>query len=173
MGEYSYIQSDCRLQSTKIGKYCSIADNVRTGFGSHPTNMVTTFPSFYYNTSPELGYTFYGGPPKVELLKKCGGGNFLVEIGNDVWIGSHVLILDGIKIGDGSIIAAGAVVTKDVEPYAIYGGVPAHLIRYRLPKEEISELLKISWWNKDIDWIEKNIDVFSDVGSFIKINLDR
>lgn len=73
VGEYSYIQSDCRLQSTKIGKYCSIADNVRTGFGSHPTNMVSTFPSFYYNTVHELGYSFYGGSPKVELLKKVRG----------------------------------------------------------------------------------------------------
>ena len=78
--------------------------------------------------------------------------------------------MDGVSIGDGAIIAAGAVVTKNVEPYAIYGGVPAHKIKFRFPKETIDKLLEMKWWEKDINWIEKNLNKFSVVDEFIKSN---
>ena len=170
IGEYTYIQADSKLLNTKVGRFCSIADNVRTGFGSHPTNMVSTFSSFYYDTTNELKYSFYSGKPLVELFKRSkeGGGKFIVAIGNDVWIGSHVLILDGVTIGDGAIIAAGAVVTKDVEPYAIYGGVPARLIRYRFPPDIINALIEDAWWNKDIKWIKKHFNDFSNTSDYVK-----
>lgn len=167
IGEYSYIQKSSHLLNTKIGKYCSIADHVRTGFGNHPTRFVSTFPSFYYDTTPELGYTQYKGNPKIDVFKTVGGGRFLVEIGNDVWIGAHALIMDGVSIGDGAVIAAGAVVTKDVEPYAIYGGVPARLIKYRFNPDVIRSLLKIRWWDKNDDWIKRNFDLFSNTEKFI------
>ena len=70
----------------------------------------------------------------------------LTTIGNDVWIGAHAQIKSGITIGTGSIVAAGAVVTKDVPPYAIVGGVPAKIIRYRFPEETVEKLLKSEWW---------------------------
>ncbi len=72
-----------------------------------------------------------------------------IEIGNDVWIGARVVILDGVKIGNGAVIAAGAVVAKDVPPYAIVGGVPAKLIRYRLTPERLDEITRTEWWNKE------------------------
>lgn len=170
IGEYSYIQADSKLSNTKVGKFCSIADNVRTGIGSHPTNMVSTFSSFYYDTTNELKYSFYSGKPLVELFKKSkdGGGKFIVTIGNDVWVGSHALILDGVTIGDGAIIAAGAVVTKNVEPYAIYGGVPARLIRYRFPSDIAKTLIEDAWWNKDIKWINEHYKDFLNVNEYIK-----
>lgn len=169
IGEFSYIQKNSCLYKTKVGKFCSIADYVKTGFGNHPTDMVSTYPSFYYDTYNELKFSFYKGMPKTELLRKTEGGKFVVEIGNDVWIGSHVLILDGVAIGDGAVVAAGAVVTKNVEPYAIYGGVPAKLIKYRFTPETIEKLLKTKWWDKGEKWIQEHNEDFEDVERFTKL----
>lgn len=80
-----------------------------------------------------------------------------IVIGNDVWIGFEAMILSGIKIGDGEIIGTRAVVTKDVPPYTIVGGIPAKPIRKRFSDNVISELLKLQWWNWSEDWIKKNI----------------
>lgn len=170
LGEYSYVQQSSFLLRTSVGKFCSIADHVRTGFGNHPTQMISTWPGFYYDTTPELKYTFHNDAPVIDVFRTVGGGKFLVEIGNDVWIGSHVLIMDGVKIGDGAVIAAGAVVTKDVEPYAIYGGVPAKFIKYRFPQDKIDFLLKLKWWDRDIKWIKKNFQQFKNTDEFIKSN---
>lgn len=168
IGEYTYIQKHTNLINTKIGRFCSIADHVRTGFGNHPIDKITTFPAFYYNTKPELGFTFYSGEPRINIFRKTGGGKFLVEIGNDVWIGAHVLIMDGVTIGDGAVIAAGAIVTKDIEPYSVYGGVPAKLIKYRFGQEKINALLDIKWWNKDMEWIQSSLNNNLDIDDFIK-----
>lgn len=83
-----------------------------------------------------------------------------VIIGNDVWIGSHALILGGVKIGDGAVIGAGAVVTKDVPPYAVVGGVPARIIKYRFSQEIIDKLLEIKWWNLPENILKENIKLF-------------
>lgn len=84
------------------------------------------------------------------------------EIGNDVWIGFNSTIMPGIKIGDGAIIASNSTVTKDVEPYSIVGGNPAKEIKKRFSKEQIEKLLKISWWNWEIEKITKNIQNLTD-----------
>lgn len=118
LGKCTYIGYKSNLFKTKTGRFFSIADNIRTGFGTHPTNVfVSTFPSFYYATK-NLPISFMRGGifniwRYVDKKQK-----YLVEIGNDVWIGSNVLIMDGVKICDGAIVAA-AVVTKDVEPFSI------------------------------------------------------
>ena len=78
-------------------------------------------------------------------------------VGNDVWIGYNATIMAGVKIGDGAIIGANSTVTKDVEPYAIVGGNPAKLIRKRFSEDEIETLLKLKWWEKDIEWITANV----------------
>lgn len=161
IGEFTYIQNHSSLLKTKIGKFCSIADHVRTGFGNHPVNMVSTFPAFYYNTEAELKYSFCKSESQNEIYHKTKNG-YLVEIGNDVWIGSHVLIMDGVVIGDGAVVAAGSVVTKDIPPYAIYGGVPAKLLRYRFDTDMIDSLLDYRWWDKDVNWIKDNFDKFVD-----------
>ena len=75
-------------------------------------------------------------------------------IGNDVWVGANVTILKGVSIGDGAVIAAGAVVTKDVEPYAIVGGVPAKFRKYRFDKEIVRKLLELQWWNYTLESLE-------------------
>ena len=83
-----------------------------------------------------------------------------MNIGNDVWIGANAMILGGITIGDGAIIGAGAVVTKDIPPYAIVGGIPARIIRYRFPNDVINALLSSQWWNLSENILKSNIKVF-------------
>lgn len=90
-------------------------------------------------------------------------------IGNDVWIGSKVLIKGGVRIGDGAIVAMGSIVTKDVPPYAIVGGVPAKVIRYRYSESEIQQLLKFKWWNRDVEWIKSNAHLFSVESKFFNL----
>jgi tetrahydrodipicolinate N-succinyltransferase len=89
-----------------------------------------------------------------------------VIIGNDVWIGANAVILDKVKIGDGAVIAAGAIVSKDVKPYTIVGGIPAKPIKKRFSEEEIEKLLEFKWWEKDIRWIRENYELFSKPAEF-------
>src|SRR5690606_29947135 len=96
-----------------------------------------------------------------------------VKIGNDVWIGEDAIIMGGVKIGDGAIIAARAVVTKDVPPYSIYGGVPAKLIKYRFDNYIIKKLLAIKWWDLEESWIRENYYLFHDAEKFISNFNDR
>ena len=126
-----------------IGNYCSIGSGavfMMAGNQGHRKDWVSTFP-FYF---------------QANIFKSAKNGFEKTGdtiIGNDVWIGSEAMILSGITIGDGAIIAARAVVTKDVPPYAVIGGNPATLINYRFNKEEIKQLLNIKWWN----WEEEKV----------------
>lgn len=88
---------------------------------------------------------------------------FTVMIGNDVWIGSGVKIVEEVTIGDGAVVAEGTIVTKYVPPYAIVGGVLAKIIKYRFDEETIKKLLELKWWEKYQGWIKNNADDFDDV----------
>lgn len=90
-----------------------------------------------------------------------------VVIGSDVWIGARAAILEGVTIGDGAVVAAGAVATKDVPPYAIVGGVPAKIIKYRFDEETIKKLLELKWWDKDMDWIVEHACMFEKVENLL------
>lgn len=81
-------------------------------------------------------------------------------MGNDVWVGCNSVLISGVKVGDGAIIGAGAVVTKDIPPYAIVVGVPARVIKYRFDEEVRERLLQIKWWNWDDEKIKRNIGFF-------------
>lgn len=139
LDDYSYIGGNSIIQYAKIGKFCSIGPEVRIGLGKHPIHLKSTHPGFYVTDSSYYGITPEYHNPEPEYEK--------ITIGNDVWIGCRAMILDGVTIGDGAIIAAGAVVTKDVPPYAIVGGVPARIIKYRFKPEKIRELLESEWWS--------------------------
>lgn len=159
LGNYSYIANGARVNNAEVGKFCSIGPDVRIGLGKHPVrDYVSTHPAFYsqHNAS---GASFADRTKFTESER--------VFIGNDVWVGQSAIVCDGVHIGDGACIAAGAVVTKNVEPYALVGGVPARFIRFRFPVDTIERLLRLRWWDKDISWIKKRWEVFSDIEKFL------
>lgn len=143
-----------------IGSFCSIAPNVTILLGgNHRGDWVTTFPfNIIFDDFKDIS-----GHPATR-------GN--VIIGNDVWIGIDALILSGISIGDGAIIAARSVVTKDVEPYTVVGGNPARKIKTRFSDETIENLLKIKWWDWDIEKIKNNVPLLlsRDIHKFLDTN---
>lgn len=150
------------LSFVKIGKFCSLGSNIKVLSGDHPTKKyVSTSPAFYSDGLRKNGL-YYKGYVEYFSDKKTEN-NFSVEIGNDVWIGDNVILIAGIKIGNGVIIGAGSIVTKDILPYSIVVGNPAKEIRKRFSKEEIEFLEKLEWWNKDETWIKENIKNFSDI----------
>ncbi|WP_373541601.1 tetratricopeptide repeat protein [Chamaesiphon sp.] len=163
VGKYTYgapIVKDWHQGSTlKIGDFSSIAENVTILLGgNHPTDWISSFP---------FGIVFDEFKEKHYNYPKLSKGS--VIIGNDVWIGLNTTILSGVTIGDGAIVAAGSIVTKNVEPYAIVGGNPAKVIKKRFSDETISKLLTIQWWNWEIDKIKDNLDLImsDDINLFI------
>lgn len=152
LGDYSYIGKNCIIHGTSIGKYCSISDCCVIGLPGHPTNLLSTSPIF---TSPQNALR------EKWVDSKTYKTNVNVIIGNDVWVGYGVLIPNNIRICDGAIVAAGAVVTKDVPPYAIVGGVPARIIKYRFSEEKIERLLELKWWDKPEEEIKANLGLFT------------
>lgn len=147
LGFATYLAPDADIRNTKIGSYCSIGDYVRTGLGQHPiSEFISTHPSFF-SIKNQSGICFTDENLFEEHSYIDEEKKYYVEIGNDVWIGYGAIIMDGIKIGDGAIIAAGAIVTKDVEDFSIVGGVPAKHIKYRFDKETRDEIIKSNYWN--------------------------
>lgn len=158
IGDFSYVGAHSRISNAKIGKYCSIGPDVIAGMGTHPTRtFVSTHPAFY-STARQAYISF--------VRESCFQEFASISIGNDTWIGARAIIVDGVSIGDGAIVCAGAVVTKDVPAFAVVGGVPARLIRYRFSSEEIEQLLAFQWWDKDIEWLRNNAKAFCNVRSF-------
>ena len=142
MGFGSYLGPNSYVVGN-IGRFTSIAPFVRCNSGVHPYKLpyVTTSPSFY---SLNLNH-------------------WIVNIGHDCWIGEHVFMVGGVTVNNGAVVLAHAVVTKDVPPYAIVGGIPAKVIGYRYDEETIAFLLKKCWWNNEIKWFEKHWMLLNDM----------
>lgn len=165
IGRNTYIAHNSRLSNCKIGRFCSIASNVKIVSSTHPSSVfVSTSPSFF-STLMQNGQTFVNTNLFNEFLTIDG---YDAIIGNDVWIGENVVIKGGVRIGDGSIVAMGSVVTKDVPPYAIVGGVPAKIIKYRFSEEQIQKLQEFKWWDRSDSWLQSHIDDFGNIEVFIK-----
>lgn len=145
--DYSYVSYSCTINNCEIGKFCSIAKSVKIGLGKHPLNFISTSPLFYSPTNPLRKII------SKELRYKESEA---VKIGNDVWIGANVVILDGITVGNGAIIGANSVVTKDVLPFSIVGGVPAKEIKKRFSQVIISAIENSEWWDLDISFFKSN-----------------
>ncbi|KRE17652.1 hypothetical protein ASE63_00100 [Bosea sp. Root381] len=137
IGRHSYMNAGTIRSRVRIGRFCSIGRNVMLGAGDHPLDCLTTHPvAWSAKARPNLR------PPTSLRSRK----HPTTEIGHDVWMGDNVVVMAGVHVGTGAVIGANAVVTKDVPPYAIVGGVPARLIRMRFPAELVSRLLSSEWW---------------------------
>lgn len=164
IGFGTYICEKSDLSEGYIGRYCSISKGVNIIQGVHPTSVwVSTHPCFF--SARDQSGVRYVSENKFEEVKYIHvyDKKYSAIIGNDVWIGQNASILAGVKIGDGAIIAAGAVVTRNVKPYAIVGGVPAKEIKYRFNDGDIKYLLSLQWWNKDKEWIKEHSADFEDI----------
>ncbi|WP_289040660.1 CatB-related O-acetyltransferase [uncultured Zobellia sp.] len=141
IGDFSYISFRCTINGCTMGKFCSIASGVKIGLGNHPIDFLSTSPLFYTPNNP-LRY---------KIIKETTfPENQPVHIGHDVWVGTNVVILDGVRIGNGAIIGANSIVTKDVPPYTIVGGVPAKTIKNRFSNDIINVLENLKWWQMPI-----------------------
>lgn len=149
IGDFSYTGYNTVVKYAEIGKFCSISWNVSIGGANHDYTRISTHPFPFrekYGLTETAGtYSSFDKP---------------LEIGNDVWIGSGVNILRNVKIGDGAVIGAGAVVTHDIPPYEIWAGVPARKVGQRFDDDVIEFLEKMKWWNYSEDYIRNNINMF-------------
>ena len=167
MGYGSYMGSHSEICG-RIGRYTSVADHVRVVRGRHPTSrFVSTHPAFYSRRNC-VGLHYAENAEFAEFVYADEEARSPVIIGNDVWIGHGALLLEGVRIGDGAVVAMGAVVTKDVPPYAVVGGVPAKVIRYRFDEQTVASLLELKWWEKPESWITAHGNAFSDAEHLLK-----
>jgi acetyltransferase-like isoleucine patch superfamily enzyme len=173
LGYATYVGDSSNLNSCIVGKYTSIGPQLNCVFGKHPTkDYVSTHPAFF-SLRKQAGFT-YATEQLFDEYENVNYGGYRISIGNDVWIGAKVTLFDGVEIGNGAIVAAGAVVVNNVPPFAIAGGVPARIIKYRFSEEDIDFLLKLKWWEKDEYWIRKHSAYFNDINRFKQlIQLER
>ena len=164
VGEHTYgLRAECfplyhPEDRVVIGKFCAVAEGVKFVFGEHRMNCVSTFP---------FRAICFGGEPHADARSKG-----MIQVGNDVWLGARSTILSGVNIGHGAVVAAGALVQRDVPPYAVVGGVPARVLKSRLPADQVEALLAIQWWDWPLEKIRANLDGFySDVDAFIRQHL--
>lgn len=169
IGYGSYVGPNCFLSSVKIGRYCSISAELKIIRGNHPTSkFISTHPAFY--SKRNITNLKYIDDSKFnEYRYSLHNEKIAVSIGHDVWIGWGVKILDGCTIGNGAILAAGSLITKDVPPYSIVGGVPARIIKYRFEKKDIDFLLDLKWWDKSKEWLMDNANLFDNIDNFRNI----
>lgn len=159
IGRYSYVGYDCEIHNCEIGAFCSIANGLIVGGAEHPMDWLSTSPVFH-NVGGGTGKHLSHLP--VPDVKRT-------TIGNDVWIGSRVIIMQGLNIGTGAIIGAGSVVTKDVPDYAVVAGVPAKVIKYRFDENTIERLLKSEWWTLK----DEEIARFAPYANNVSVVLDK
>ncbi|THB76905.1 MAG: chloramphenicol acetyltransferase [Desulfobulbaceae bacterium] len=161
LGDYSYVVNDCHIIYTTMGKFCSVAAQVRINPGNHPLERAALHHFTYRSAQFNLGEdddSFFDWRRSTP-----------VTIGNDVWIGHGATILPGVVIGDGAVVGAGAVVSKDVPPFTIVAGVAATIIRPRFPKKVQKGLLRIRWWDWQHELLQERLEDFRtlDAAAFI------
>lgn len=167
IGYASYIGNRSFIKNTKIGRYTCIATDVMTISGNHPTSKFVSVHPAFYSTRKQSGFTYVKKEKFSDFHYIDDEHRFTVIIGNDVWIGSGVKIIEGVTIGDGAIIAAGSIVTKDIPSYAVAGGIPAKIIKYRFDEKTVGKLLELKWWKKDQTWMIQHADDFEDVNKLL------
>lgn len=166
LGYGSYIGGG-GIVSAEVGRFTSIGPNCRYINATHAYKapFATTCPLFFSksNGNNPQGKTFATEQMIEEFTFYDKDRELVNKIGNDCWFGSDVTLIGGVEVHDGAVVFAHAVVTKDVPPYAIVGGVPAKVIGYRYDDETILFLQKTKWWNNQPEWFEKNWRLLNDI----------
>lgn len=161
MDDMSYLGRRSCVLSSKIGKFCSIAWNVSIGPGNHDYKRITSHAMLYakrFGMINDISERFYNQYEKETV------------IGNDVWIGCNAVIMRGVQVGDGAVIGANAVISKDVAPYTIVGGVNK-LIKKRFNDDVVQKLLEMRWWDYPIEIIKRNIKLIAEKPTIEKLEL--
>jgi acetyltransferase-like isoleucine patch superfamily enzyme len=170
VGAFSFFNSSCEFNSSTMGRYCSIGQHVIVNPGMHPTNFLSTSPMASDAAGVSAGMTqsrLYKSIALTHQLRPQQTKNNRVEIGHDVWVGARAIIMRGVRIGTGAIVAANAVVTKDVPPFTVVGGVPAQIIKYRFEPALANRILASEWWLYDLSLLaERN---YSEVERFLDL----
>ncbi|KJS22000.1 MAG: chloramphenicol acetyltransferase [Clostridiaceae bacterium BRH_c20a] len=147
-GDFSYTSGNNQIQNARIGNFVNIASGVRIGPPQHPMNR-PTLHHFTYRRQ------IYGFAMEDDTAFFAWRTAQITEVGHDVWLGHNAIIMPGVKIGNGAIVGSSAVVTKDVAPFTIVGGVPAKVIRKRFSADVIEKLQRIKWWNWTYETIKE------------------
>ena len=144
IGDYTYVNAGSIVASGRIGKFCSIGYYCQIGLPEHPTSHLSTSPCIY-------------GRRNI-LGRRCSWNDYQRPpvIGNDVWIASQAIVLQGVEIGDRAVVGAGSVVTRNVDPFTIVCGVPARPVRKRFSEDQIRALLDLRWWDMSRDELRRN-----------------
>lgn len=162
MGDYSYAMARSHIIYSTIGKFVNIASDVRLNPGNHPTEWVSQHHFQYrrqrygFDTNDDDSFFAWRRAQRV-------------TIGHDVWLGHKAIVLPGTEVGNGAVVAAGAVVTKDVAPYSIVAGVPARLIRTRFPESIWNKLEQTAWWDWQHEVIKERLPDFRDIRRFLSL----
>lgn len=162
MGSYSYTGQYCFIQNARIGKFANLAAMVRIGPTDHPMERASLH-HFTYRAP------MYGLADQNEEAFFQKREERITEIGHDTWIGHGSIIKPGLRVGNGAVVGAGTMVTKDIPPYAIVVGNPGRILRYRFDPDTIGDLEDIQWWDWTYDQIKENFqDFFLPIGEFVK-----
>lgn len=169
VGAFSYFSHSCEVSDAYVGRYCSIGQGCIIGPGEHPVDFVTTHPVSADPSGVSSGMltsSVYKAFTMTEVTAhRSHRGRTVID--HDVWLGAHVIVQRGVHIGLGAIVGAGSVVTKDVPPFAIVGGVPARVIRQRLPDALARRLIDSKWW--DLDLSKLTVRDYSQPEAFVEL----
>lgn len=174
IGAFSYFNDNTYIRAVKkIGRFCAIGPNVQLGLPEHSVKSLSPHIIFPNQDSKwTAGFTKYANEnSEIEVISKKQNEELkkpMIEIGNDVWLGANAIVMRGVKIGNGAVIAAGAVVTRDVSPYEIVGGIPAKHIKFRFNNKIVKKLEDLQWWDYGPD-IMKNIDITNPKSAVIEL----
>lgn len=155
IGRNSYTGIGTSIRSSEVGRFCSISWNVSIGGGNHDHDHITTSPLWRFDMMESKNIDHKSNKELQNRFKELPD----CVIGHDVWIATNAVILRNVKVGNGAVIGAGAVVTRDVEPYTIVAGVPAKPIRKRFDDQIIAALEEIQWWDWPTDVIRQHVDL--------------
>ncbi|RQO76828.1 acetyltransferase [Aquitalea sp. FJL05] len=159
IGNHTFINEGTQIDANtrSIGKYCSISHGVKIGMGPHPLDFFSTSPLFYQK---------YRGMVNEDFYDEYQDKGYTV-IGHDVFIAANAIVVAGVTVGDGAVIAAGAVVTKDIPPYAVAAGVPAKIIKYRFDEKTRDKLLESKWWDLDPKLVARSAKHGFEIDTFL------